>query len=69
MMPARPPCPLIDDGAYGEGGYSDAWGREGGGGGGGSGIGGSRQQDSLGLPSEASLFRDLPDFLRDTTDE
>jgi hypothetical protein len=27
------------------------------------------QQDSLGLPSEASLFQDLPDFLRDTTDD
>jgi hypothetical protein len=27
------------------------------------------RRDSLGLPSEASLFQDLPDFLRDTTDE
>lgn len=27
------------------------------------------QQDSYGLPSEASLFQDLPGFLKDTTDE
>ncbi len=27
------------------------------------------RRDSLGLPSEASLFQDLPHFLRDTTDE
>ena len=30
---------------------------------------GEGRADSYGLPSEASLFRDLPDFLRDTTDD
>ena len=68
------------EGAAGGGGerYSDAaasgqaYAGDGYGGGGGEGEGGEldgRQQDSYGLPSEASLFRDLPDFLRDTTDE
>lgn len=44
-------------------GEDEAWGE--------TGEGGTRhsRRDSLGLPSEASLFHDLPDFLRDTTDE
>ncbi len=51
------------DGGFGGGGEADEGGEEY------ADVREAGQQDSLGLPSEASLFQDLPAFMKDTTDE